>query len=97
MVSLIPPLVQMQTMGRARRHGKDLLTGSIGHRYQLPQCPSTLTHSILFRSSSVCYDTQLILKRLSVDEYIAAALALYLDFLNLFLYILRVLNSSQRD
>ncbi|KAE8541635.1 hypothetical protein D1P53_001804 [Cryptococcus gattii VGV] len=50
--------------------------------------------STLLFSGFVLYDTQQIMKRLSVDEAIAGALTLYLDFLNLFLSILRVLNSS---
>jgi len=32
------------------------------------------------------------MKRLSPDEYIFGALSLYLDFINLFLYILRVVS-----
>jgi hypothetical protein len=43
------------------------------------------------------YDTYMITKRLSPDEYIMGAIALYLDFINLFLSILRVLNNVNRD
>jgi hypothetical protein len=32
------------------------------------------------------------MKRLSPDEYIMGAMSLYLDFINLFLYILRVVS-----
>ncbi|HNZ67227.1 MAG TPA: hypothetical protein PKM32_07635 [Planctomycetota bacterium] len=31
------------------------------------------------------------------DDYVGFALQLYLDFINLFLYILRILSSSDRD
>ncbi|WWD19865.1 hypothetical protein CI109_104332 [Kwoniella shandongensis] len=50
--------------------------------------------STLLFSGFVLYDTQQIMKRLSVDEAILGALTLYLDFLNLFLSILRILNNS---
>ncbi|BEI84523.1 hypothetical protein CcaverHIS002_0411270 [Cutaneotrichosporon cavernicola] len=52
---------------------------------------------VLVFSGFVLYDTQNIMKRLSVDEAILASLSLYLDFLNLFLYILRILNNSNND
>jgi len=50
--------------------------------------------SVLLFSGFVLYDTQQIMKRLSVDEAILASLTLYLDFLNLFLSVLRVLNNQ---
>ncbi|KAL7424507.1 hypothetical protein Q5752_000191 [Cryptotrichosporon argae] len=53
--------------------------------------------STLLFSGFVLYDTQMIMKRLSVDEAILGALTLYLDFLNLFLSILRILNNQNRD
>ena len=43
----------------------------------------------------IVYDVHEIAKRHSPDEYIPAALALYLDIVNLFLYILRILASMQ--
>lgn len=52
--------------------------------------------TILF-SGYIVYDTFNIMKRLSPDEYIFGALSLYLDVINLFLYILRVLNNGSRD
>jgi protein lifeguard len=42
----------------------------------------------------IIYDTYEVNKRLSPDEYIAASIALYLDFINLFVYILRILNNQ---
>ena len=50
--------------------------------------------TLLF-SGYVVYDTYLINRRLSPDEYIMGAISLYLDFINLFLNILRLLNSMQ--
>jgi len=47
----------------------------------------------LIFSGYIIYDTFLINRKLSPDEYIMGAISLYLDFLNLFLSILRVLNN----
>ncbi|MBN2694823.1 Bax inhibitor-1/YccA family protein [bacterium] len=47
---------------------------------------------ILF-SMFVLYDTHNIMKRYDESEYISGAIDLFLDFLNLFLYILRLLSS----
>ena len=47
-------------------------------------------------SGFLVVDTQKIMKKLSTDEYIMASIDLYLDILNLFLYILRILNESKR-
>ncbi|KAI0779427.1 inhibitor of apoptosis-promoting Bax1-domain-containing protein [Fomes fomentarius] len=52
---------------------------------------------VLLFSGYIIYDTYIITKRLSHDEYIAAAISLYLDFINLFINILRILNDVQRD
>ena len=43
----------------------------------------------------IVYDVYLISKRLSPDEYIAASINLYLDILNLFLHILRILGAGR--
>ncbi|KXS15738.1 UPF0005-domain-containing protein [Gonapodya prolifera JEL478] len=43
------------------------------------------------------FDTYMILNRLSPEDYIMAAVELYLDLLNLFLYILRILNDLNRE
>jgi len=45
-------------------------------------------------SGYVIFDTYMILRVVSAEEYIVAAINLYLDFLNLFLYILRILNKK---
>jgi FtsH-binding integral membrane protein len=49
----------------------------------------------LLFSGYIVYDTYLINNRLSPDEYILGAISLYLDFINLFLNILRLLNDLQ--
>uniref|UniRef100_A0A2P2JNJ0 BI1-like protein n=1 Tax=Rhizophora mucronata TaxID=61149 RepID=A0A2P2JNJ0_RHIMU len=50
--------------------------------------------SALIFSGYIIYDTDNLIKRFSYDEYILASVALYLDILNLFLAILRVLRSA---
>ncbi|KAH7108298.1 glutamate binding protein [Auriculariales sp. MPI-PUGE-AT-0066] len=50
--------------------------------------------AIIF-SGYVVFDTQMITSRLSADEYIFGAISLYLDFINLFLNILRILNNVE--
>jgi len=52
--------------------------------------------TLLF-SGYIVYDTYNICNRLSPDEFIMGAISLYLDFINLFLMILRVLNNSNND
>jgi FtsH-binding integral membrane protein len=49
----------------------------------------------LIFSGYILVDTQLIMRHYHVEEEIAAAIALYLDIINLFLAILRILNSQQ--
>ncbi|KAF8210446.1 inhibitor of apoptosis-promoting Bax1-domain-containing protein [Mycena galopus ATCC 62051] len=49
----------------------------------------------LLFSGYIVYDTYLINAKLSPDEYIMGAISLYLDFINLFLSILRLLNNLQ--
>lgn len=51
----------------------------------------------LIFSAYILVDTQLILRHYHVEEEIAAAISLYLDVLNLFLAILRILNSQQNN
>ncbi|KAL7415487.1 inhibitor of apoptosis-promoting Bax1-domain-containing protein [Mrakia frigida] len=51
----------------------------------------------LLFSGYIIFDTQAIMKRLSPDEAILGALRLYLDAINLFLQVLRVLGNSNRD
>nr|CAD7448863.1 unnamed protein product [Timema bartmani] len=45
----------------------------------------------------IVYDTQMLMKTLSPEEYILATINLYLDIVNLFLYILRALEAVRRQ
>ncbi|KAF9805230.1 hypothetical protein IEO21_09136 [Rhodonia placenta] len=49
----------------------------------------------LIFSGYVVYDTYMITKRLSPDEYIMAAISLYLEYVDLLINILRLLNDLQ--
>ncbi|KAK0273101.1 hypothetical protein LTR35_012513 [Friedmanniomyces endolithicus] len=51
----------------------------------------------LIFSGYILVDTQLIMRHYHVEEEIAAAISLYLDVINLFLSILRILNSQQSN
>mmetsp|Transcript_35879 Transcript_35879/g.87175 ORF Transcript_35879/g.87175 Transcript_35879/m.87175 type:complete len:320 (-) Transcript_35879:348-1307(-) len=55
-----------------------------------------LAGSVIF-SLYVVYDTYLITQRLAYDEYIMGAISLYLDFINLFLFILRLLAGGSSN
>ncbi|CAG8560137.1 24689_t:CDS:2 [Racocetra persica] len=52
--------------------------------------------AVLF-SGFIIYDTFTIMKRLSPEEYVIAYVELYMDFINLFIAILRILNDLNRD
>lgn len=45
----------------------------------------------------IIFDTQIIMKTLSPEEYILATINLYMDIINLFLYILRILQALNRQ
>jgi FtsH-binding integral membrane protein len=51
----------------------------------------------LIFSAYILVDTQLIMRHYHPEEEIAAAISLYLDIINLFLAILRILNSQQNN
>jgi FtsH-binding integral membrane protein len=51
----------------------------------------------LIFSGYILVDTQLIMRHYHVEEEIAAAISLYLDVINLFLSILRILNSQNNN
>lgn len=66
--------------------------------------PSTSTSELIYGgvaalifSGYILVDTQLVMRKHHVEEEIAAAISLYLDILNLFLAILRILNSQQNN
>ncbi|KAG9257772.1 transmembrane BAX inhibitor motif-containing protein [Emericellopsis atlantica] len=48
-------------------------------------------------SAYILVDTQLVMRHHHVEEEIAAAISLYLDIINLFLMILRILNSQNNN
>lgn len=52
--------------------------------------------TLLLFSGYVLYDTSNIIRRYPTNEYVAGALSLYLDAFNIFLAILRLLNSGRR-
>jgi FtsH-binding integral membrane protein len=52
--------------------------------------------TLLLFSGFVLYDTSNIIKRYPTNEYVAGALSLYLDAFNIFLALLRILNSGRR-
>ena len=49
----------------------------------------------LIFSGYIVFDTYIITKKLSPDEFIMGAVSLYLDFINLFISILRLLNNVE--
>jgi FtsH-binding integral membrane protein len=51
----------------------------------------------LIFSAYILVDTQLVMRHYHVEEEIAAAISLYLDVVNLFLAILRILNSQSNN
>ncbi len=52
--------------------------------------------ALLLFSGFVLYDTSNIIRRYPTNEYIAGAMDLYLDAFNIFLALLRILNSGRR-
>lgn len=51
---------------------------------------------VLLFSAYILYDTQMIAKRLSPEDWVVAACELYMDFINLFLFILRIFGAARR-
>lgn len=45
----------------------------------------------------IIYDTHQIMTRVNAEEYVLASIELYLDMLNLFVSILRILNAIKRS
>lgn len=54
----------------------------------------SIAGSVIF-SLFIIYDTHMIMRRLSPEEYIFAAINLYLDIINLFLHILKMLSRDR--
>jgi FtsH-binding integral membrane protein len=57
---------------------------------------STVFGAFLF-SLFIIYDTHAIMKKVSPEDYIAAVVRLYLDIINLFIEILKLLRHLQQD
>jgi len=55
----------------------------------------SLCGALLF-SMFIIYDVHMVMKKIGVDDYILAVINLYLDIINLFLYILDILASGDR-
>ena len=53
----------------------------------------SLAGAIIF-SGFIILDTHMIMHRMSPDDYIMATITLYLDMINLFLYILRMMKKK---
>ncbi|GAA5857765.1 hypothetical protein JCM8547_005975 [Rhodosporidiobolus lusitaniae] len=50
---------------------------------------------VLLFSAYIVFDTHMLINRLHVDDWVVAVISLYLDILNLFLQILRLLSDAQ--
>lgn len=65
--------------------------------------PSHLANSIfsllgaLLFSAYIVFDVHMLIRRVSPDEYIWASVSLYLDVINLFMYILRLLGDNRHN
>ena len=64
-------------------------------RMNVSDFPIAVIGALLF-SGLILYDTSRIMRYLPANEYISATLSLYLDFVNLFLFILRIFG-GRRD
>ncbi|EPS38797.1 hypothetical protein H072_7438 [Dactylellina haptotyla CBS 200.50] len=53
--------------------------------------------AVVIFSGYVLVDTQMIMKHFTPDEEVAAAISLYLDIINLFINILRILNNQSNN
>lgn len=56
----------------------------------------TIGGALLF-CGFIIFDTHMIMHKLSTEEYIMASVNLYLDFINLFLYVLRLLQAARKN
>lgn len=56
----------------------------------------TLFGAFIF-GAYIIYDTHIIMKHLSAEEYIVAVINLYLDIINLFIKILKLLGKMKRS
>lgn len=76
-----------------------ILAGFIGIFFPHTSTPELIYGiggAVIF-SGYILVDTQLVMRHYHVEEEIAAAISLYLDVINLFLSILRILNSQSNN
>ncbi|KAI0172800.1 transmembrane BAX inhibitor motif-containing protein [Hypoxylon sp. FL1284] len=80
------------------------LWGLLLFGFMMAFLPSSSTGELIYGglaalifSGYILVDTQLVLRKHHVEEEIAAAISLYLDIINLFLAILRILNSQSNN
>ncbi|KAK3331252.1 inhibitor of apoptosis-promoting Bax1-domain-containing protein [Apodospora peruviana] len=80
------------------------LWGLILFGFMMAFMPATSTTELVYGgvtalifSGYILVDTQLVMRKHHVEEEIAAAISLYLDIINLFLAILRILNSQSNN
>ena len=59
-------------------------------------CTFISNNFVIFLSAFIIFDTQMIMTRVSPEDYIMATIQLYLDIINLFIEILRILNHANR-
>mmetsp|Transcript_21384 Transcript_21384/g.31095 ORF Transcript_21384/g.31095 Transcript_21384/m.31095 type:complete len:255 (-) Transcript_21384:1524-2288(-) len=52
---------------------------------------------VLIMSGYILFDTSQLIHKFAPDEFIVATVSLYLDIINLFLYLVQILSSLQRD
>ncbi|KXJ15631.1 protein lifeguard 4 [Exaiptasia diaphana] len=55
-----------------------------------------VTGALLF-SAFIVFDTHMLMHKMSAEEYIMASINLYLDIINLFIHILKILDSLKRN
>lgn len=56
----------------------------------------SLLGAVLF-SGYILFDTWMLSNKLPYDEWVLASISLYLDIINLFLFILQLLSEGRRD
>ncbi len=68
---------------------------SCTHPHSPPPGAAAAAAGALLFCGYLVFDTQLLIQRLDLDDYIWAAVQIYLDVVNLFLYILRLLGQQR--
>ncbi|KAK3736417.1 hypothetical protein QZH41_004033 [Actinostola sp. cb2023] len=63
---------------------------------ELLEMAYAVTGALLF-SAFIVFDTHMLMHKMSPEEYIMASISLYLDIINLFIHILRILDALKRN